>query len=55
MVKPKMSQSSPRPEKHINSRGYPEVRHVSVPGYNKGTGTPKWLSSPARAAERRAK
>jgi hypothetical protein len=49
------SKSAPKADKKLTSRGYPELRHVSVPGYNKGKGTPGWVSGPARAAERKAK
>lgn len=49
------SPSSPKPEKRITDKGYPKLRHVSVPGYNKGSGTPSWVSKPAKAAARKAK
>lgn len=49
------SKSSPTPTKPITERGYPRLRHVSVPGYNKPTGTPAYVSKPASAAEQKAK
>lgn len=42
-------------KKPIDSKGYPRLRHVSVPGYNKGTGTPDWVSGPAKSAAAKAK
>lgn len=35
----------------INDKGSPILRVGSVPGYNKGTGTPGWIKSAASHAE----
>jgi hypothetical protein len=44
-----------KPNKPITSKGYPQLRHVSVPGYNKSTGTPGYVSKPANSAAKKAK
>lgn len=54
-MKPDKSGSTPAFKKPIDSKGYPSLRHVTVPGYNKGTGTPGYVSGPAKAATRKAK
>lgn len=48
------SPSSPKPAKHISSKGIPK-HSVNVPGYSKGTGTPGWVSKPAAAAAKKSK
>ena len=49
------SKSSPSPAKHINDKGSPILRVGSVPGYNKGSGTPGWVKSAASSAAKKAK
>lgn len=45
------SKSHGKVEKPIGDRGFPRLRHVSVPGYNKGTGTPGYVGAAAKRAE----
>ena len=48
------SPSSPKPAQHVGKKG--QIEHSSnVPGYDHASGTPGWVSGPARKAAARAK
>lgn len=49
------SPSSPKTKQPVGPKGFPTLRHVSVPGYNKGTGTPGYVSKAASSAAKKAK
>lgn len=42
-------------DKNVGQKGFPLLRKPSVPGYNKASGTPGWVSGPAKRAAGRAK
>lgn len=54
-MKQPFSSSHPKVDKKIDARGLPKKGVSGVPGYDKGSGTPSWVSKPAKAAERKAK
>lgn len=41
--------------KRPSEKAYPILRKPSVPGYNKGTGTPSYVKGPAKAATAKCK
>lgn len=43
------------PAQKISEKGYPLLRKPSVPGYNKPSGTPAYVSKPASSAAKKAK
>jgi hypothetical protein len=43
------------PAQKINEKGYPLLRKPSVPGYNKPSGTPGYVSKAASSAAKKAK
>ena len=49
------SVEKPKADKKITDRGQARVGNVNVPGLHKSSGTPGWLSKPAKAAAKEAK
>lgn len=45
----------PKADKKITERGQARTGNVNVPGLHKPSGTPGWVKSAAKAAERKAK
>jgi hypothetical protein len=45
----------PKADKKLTEKGQAKTGNVNVPGLHKPSGTPGWLSKPAKAAARKAK